>query len=127
MKIIQFRGHSDDTFGWDEMSTEGVRSGRGDDHDDCAEMKVRAFRVASESTGAAAIVTGVYGKCPAAVWSIGIAPDEEDVALPAWAAMPRFTTDGYTPVLALIVPDDTRVQLACVDGKCVDGKDAADE
>ena len=118
MKTIEFRGHSDDTFGWDEYDARKKRL-RGDDHDDCANGTVRAYRVSSESSGTAVIVIGVYSKAPAAVWAIGLAPDEEDVAIPDWAERPRFYTDGYTPALSLTVPDDTEVKLVCVDGKDV--------
>ena len=115
-KKIEFCGHSGNTFGWHEFDALGDPS-RGDDHDDCANMTVRAFRVNSESRGEAVIVTGVYGKCPAAVWSVGIAPDEEDVAIPAWATSPSFRTDGYTPIMTLVVPADATVTLVQVDGK----------
>lgn len=125
MKIIEFRGHSDDTFGYDLLDevSPHKRIG-GDDHDDCANSTVRAYRVESASTGTAVIVTGVYGKCPGATWSVGLAPDDEDVAIPAWASLSRFRTDGYTTVLTLHVPDDTAVTLVCVDGKTPAKEDA---
>lgn len=115
MKTIQFRGSSDDTFGWSEIR--GGRERGGDDHDDCAGMSVRAFRVASESTGQAVIVTGVYGQAPAGVWSVGLAPDDEDIAIPPWAASPHFRTEGYSVALTLDVPDDTTIKLVCVGGE----------
>ena len=115
-KKLEFCGYSDDTFGWHEFDGDGDPA-HGDDHDDAARMTVRAFRVASESTGQAVIVTGVYGKAPAAVWSIGIAPDEEGVEIPDWATSPRFHTYGYTPVMTLIVPADATVVLVNVDGE----------
>jgi hypothetical protein len=114
-RIIEFVGHSDDTFGWQEHDAR-QRLLRGDDHDDCANGKVRAYRVESEGTGTAVIVTGVYGKAPAGVWSVGIAPDDEGIAIPEWATRPYFRTDGYSPVLALTVPDDTTITLVAVDG-----------
>ena len=119
MKIIEFSGHSDDTFGFDvfDVTDNGKKCVGGDDHDDCANMTVRTYRVESQSTGTAVVVTGVYGKCPGGTWSIGISPDDEDVAIPEWAASPHFRTDGYTPVMALAVPDDASVKLVCVDGK----------
>lgn len=129
MKVIEFRGYSDDTFGFDVFNElKNPLSARdpggeclririgGDDHDDCANGTVRAYRVESTSTGTAVIVTGVYGKCPGATWSIGISPDDEDIAIPEWAARPHFRTDGYTPVMALTVPDDATVKLSRVDG-----------
>ena len=119
MKIIEFRGHSDDTFGFDVLDQAGKILDR-DDHDDCAKGTVRAYQVESAATGTAVIVTGVYGKCPRATWAIGISPDDEDIAIPTWAASPRFKTDGYTPVLSLVVPDDAVVRLVCVDGRYQD-------
>lgn len=115
-KTIEFLGHSDDTFGWQTVPRDG-QFPSGDDHDDCANMTVRAFRVWSRSTGTAVIVIGVYSKAPAAVWAIGIAPDEEDVAIPEWAQRPHFRTEGYTPVMSLVVPADATVTLVCVDGE----------
>jgi hypothetical protein len=116
MKIIEFRGHSDDTFGFDVLDPSGKNIG-GDDHDDAANGTVRAYRIESPSTGTAVIVIGVYSKCPGATWAIGISPDDEDIAIPEWATSPAFKTDGYTPVMALKVPDDATVQLVGVDGK----------
>lgn len=116
-KLIEFHGYSDDTFGFDVFDMSKTTRIGGDDHHDGANSTVRAYRVESKSTGTAVVVTGVYGKCPAATWSVGISPDEEDVAIPEWAARPHFRTDGYTPVLALTVPDDATVKLVCVDGK----------
>lgn len=124
MKIIEFRGHSDDTFGYDILDVEGKLADR-DDHDDCANGKVRAYRIESLSTGTAVIVIGVYSKCPGATWAIGLSPDDEDIAIPDWATSPTFKTDGYTPVLSLKAPDDATVQLVCVDGRKVD-KEASD-
>lgn len=124
MKVIEFRGYSDDTFGFDVFNdlTSKLLSGLrvrigGDDHDDCANGTVRAYRVESQSTGTAVIVIGVYAKCPGATWAIGLSPDDEDIAIPEWAACPHFRTDGYTPVMALTLPDDATVKLVRVDGK----------
>lgn len=125
MKTIEFAGHSDDTFGYDVLDASGKRIS-GDDHDDCARMKVRAYRVESEATGTAVIVIGVYGKCPGGTWAIGISPDDEDIAIPEWAAAPKFQTRGYTPVMSLTVPDDATIKLVCVDGKDVEDEDEDD-
>lgn len=116
MKIIEFRGHSDDTFGYDVIDAEGKIADR-DDHDDCANGTVRAYQIESASTGTAVVVIGVYSKCPGATWAIGLAPDDEDIAIPDWATSPKFRTDGYTPVMSLVAPDDAIVQLVCVDGR----------
>jgi hypothetical protein len=116
MKVIEFKGHSDDTFGYDVLGPGGKRID-GDDHDDCANMKVRTFEVWSEETETGIFVIGVYSKCPEAVWAVGLAPLDEGVAIPDWAARPEFRTENYTPVLRLEAPDDAVVTLVCVDGK----------
>ena len=117
MRTIEFAGHSDDVFGWSEYDAHRKRL-RGDEHDDCSNGKVRVFRVESPSTGAV-LVSGAYHKCLTAVWTVGLAPVDEDVPLPEWATMPRFRTDGYTPVMTLTVPDDATVGLESVDGDTV--------
>lgn len=116
MKRVEFRGEGDDIFGFAVLGA-GDKRIAGDDHDDCAEMTVRAYRIESVSTGTAVIVVGVYGRCPAGTWAIGISPDDEDVAIPVWAEQPRFKTDGYTPVMTLEIPDDSTIKLVRVDGQ----------
>lgn len=116
MKTIEFKGHSDDTFGYDVLGPGGKRIG-GDDHDDCARMTVRTFLVQSKSTNTGVHVIGVYSKCPTGVWAIGLAPFDEDIEMPAWASRVEFRTEGYTPVLRLFAPDDAEVTLVQVDGK----------
>lgn len=101
MKTIEFRGYSDDTFGWYPMGSEAD----GDDHDDCATFTVRTYVVEHESQRMA--VTGVYGT--GCMWSVGIAPMDDDEPLPDWPMRWRFT--DYSAVLSLTVPDDATVTL----------------
>lgn len=108
MKTIVFHGHSDDTAGWSWL-VDGRLEG-GDDHDDCAQMKPRTFRV--DAGGEAVHVTLIYSACPTGVWSIGLAPADEDVPMPRWAEQPLYKTHGYTPHMVLVVPDDAKVTLA---------------
>jgi len=117
MRDVEFRGSSDDTFGWYEPKTR-----RGDDHDDCANSKLRSFLVDSPSTGKV-IVAGVYGKCPGATWAVGMSPADEDVPLPPWAVRPVWSVDGYTTVLHLEVPDDTTITLVSIDGEKPESED----
>ena len=114
MKRLEFSGHSDDTFGWDLFDPDEKSVG-GDDHNDCASSKLRAFLISS-STGRV-VVTGVYGKLLSATWTIGLGLAEEDETWPDWARQPIWKARGYTPVLSLLVPDDAKIELWAVDGK----------
>jgi hypothetical protein len=57
-------------------------------------------------------VTGVYGK--GCMWSVGIAPVEDNETLPSWPMTWEFS--GYSTVLTLDVPDDASVRLVYPDG-----------
>ncbi len=114
MKRVEFSGHSDDTFGWNLFDPDEKSVG-GDDHDDCANSKLRAFLISS--TTGRVVVTGVYGKLLGATWAIGLGLAEEDEAWPDWARQPIWSARGYTPVLSLLVPDDAKIELWAVDGK----------
>lgn len=115
MKTLECRGSSDDTFGVYFRGNDG-RS-RGEDHDDCANFTVRSFTVDAGADGRV-IVIGVYGKCPDGTWAIGLSPVEEGDPWPSWA-QPKWSVDGYTPVMTMEVPDHTTVRLAAVDGEPV--------
>jgi len=112
MKTLECRGSSDDTFGVYTVHPDGLR---GPDHDDCADFSVRTFEIDAGVEGRLWVV-GVYGKCPVGVWAVGLAPVEEDAPWPTWA-QPRWSLDGYTPVMRLEVPDHATVQLVGVEGK----------
>ena len=96
--MLTFCGYSDDTF-----MCEGP--GVDVDHDDAARMTVRTIVVAAGDQRMA--VTGVYGQ--ACMWSIGIAPIDDDEPLPDWGMAWSFK--GYSAVLRLTVPDDATVSL----------------
>lgn len=115
MKKLEARGSSDDTFGvYTVRHDKGARLS-GEDHDDCANFSVRAFQIDAGPDGRV-LVVGVYGHCPNATWAIGLSPVDEEDPWPAWA-QPRWSVDGYTPVMTLEVPDHATVRLAAVDGK----------
>lgn len=99
MKTLKFEGYSDDTFGcyW---------KGGDVDDDDCANLSVRTIYVKAGEQRMA--VTGVYGQ--ACMWSVGIAPIEDDNAMPDWPM--RWSFSGYSTVLEIDVPDKFEVTLA---------------
>lgn len=90
---ITFQGYSDDTFGWTRDD------GAGDNHDDCANGIVRTYAI--ESGGYRLAVTGVYGR--GCMWSVGIAPIEDDDPVPPWPM--RWSFDGYSTVLEIDFSD----------------------
>ena len=91
--IYTFRGHSDDTFGWD------CSDGRGDDHDDSANHRVRTY-VLGSLPGHRLAVTGVYGL--GCMWAVGIAPLDDDEPLPGWPMTWSF--EDYSAVLRIEAP-----------------------
>ena len=97
---VRFSGYSDDTFGFSTSDR------RVEDHDDCAKETVRTVLI-QHATGALA-VTGVYGH--SCLWSVGIAPIDDDDPLPEWPMTWRF--EGYTTVLELVVPADALIEFA---------------
>jgi hypothetical protein len=114
MKTLEARGSSDDTFGvYAVRHDKGARL-YGEDHDDYSRSTVRSFEVNAGPDGRV-LVVGVYGKCPDGTWAIGLSPVEEGDPWPTWA-QPRWSVDGYTPVMTLEVPDHATVRLASVDG-----------
>lgn len=111
MKRLEARGSSDDTFGVYNVGPSGRLSG--EDHDDCANFRVRAFLVDAGADGRI-LVTGAYGRATG-TWAIGLSPVDEDDDWPTWAH-PSWSKDGYTPVMALAVPDHATVTLSTIDG-----------
>ena len=102
MKTLMFEGHSDDTFG--ELTT-------GEDHDNCANNAPIIFKVLSLSAGAGVLVIGHYHLAPDGVWTIGLAPVQEDSPIPDWPTRFRLSDRGYSPALEIDVPDDAHVEL----------------
>lgn len=112
--IVEFAGYSDDTFGYSFVEPNGKRSG-GDDHDDCANSRVRAWRVL-DPTGAGVLVVGAYSKVIPGVWFVGLAPLDEDVPFPPWAEAGRWRAENYSTVLRLELPEGSTIKLDSVDG-----------
>lgn len=50
------------------------------------------------------------GAMEGAVWSIGLAPLDEDVPLPDWSM--KWSADGCTAKLTITIPDDAKVRRA---------------
>lgn len=98
MATIEFSGHSDDIFGWQWIEDNGAGYG-GDEHDDSARGSVRTYHV--DASGERMAVTGVYGR--GCMWSIGIAPIDDDEPLPNWPMTWSFV--GYSARLRIELPD----------------------
>ena len=97
MKVI-FEGYSDDTFG-------AYWKGGDVDHDDCANLTVRTMIVKAGEHRMA--VTGVYGQ--ECMWSVGIAPIEDDEPLPPWPM--EWTFEKYSAKLTIDLPDGFEITL----------------
>ncbi len=104
MTTVKFEGYSDDTFGCYWKKADG-RSDDVDD-DDCAQLTVRTMHVKAGDKRMA--VTGVYGQ--ECMWSVGIAPIEDDEPMPDWPMRWRF--EGYSTVLEIDLPDGFEITLA---------------
>ncbi len=57
------------------------------------------------------IITAIYAHklVNAGVWNIGIAPVDEGVSIPPWNFECHLAESGYSPVLTVDCPDDTRI------------------
>jgi hypothetical protein len=107
LRTLRFYGHSDDTFGYEEI-VDG--SDRGDDHDNCNNGSLMAFKITSKDEGM--IVTGQYAPSPIpdGTWVVGITLLKEDSPLPNWP-MKWGTSDlVYSPSLILEAPDDAVIE-----------------
>ena len=107
MRTLAFFGHSDDTACWTWL-VDGEEEG-GDSHDDSASHTVRAWRVEAGPDRVDVVMS--YAPGPGAVWSVGLAPADEDVPIPQWAQSPKFETRGYSVWMILEVPDLAEVRL----------------
>jgi len=120
-KTLTVRGAGDDTFQWDYPGQRGEN-----DHDDCATGSVRTLHVEAVALKTCNMghehpdpaptsrmaITGVYGiRC---LWSIGIAPIEDDDLLPCWPMHWRF--EDYSTVLEISIPADATVKLVWPEG-----------
>lgn len=105
MKKLKFQGYSDDTFG--EYKETGI------DFDNCASGSPIRFRL--DSSEGSMLVVGQYARLGTPCWVIGIGQVDEDVLIPDWEM--RFSSEGYTTVLTMTVPDDTTLTCLEVIGK----------
>lgn len=100
MKTLIFSGSSDDTFGH-----------QSDDYDNCASGEPITFQIkrGEDEDFEGLFVIGQYGikKLPG-VWSIGIAPIDEDCPLPDWEM--EWSAQSYSTVLKIKVPGDCEIK-----------------
>lgn len=101
MKTLQFYGSSDDNF-----CVEG--GGHDDEINNCADGSTMAYTV--KHGGEGLIVTGQYApESIPGVWTIGVAPLDEDVPLPEWVIRFSLAERGYSSMLTIEVPDGAEV------------------
>lgn len=95
-KKLKFYGASDDLF-----EIEGTSLGEPDEIGCYSRTPI--VKVCNDLAGLQVIAHYV------GVWSIGIAPLDEDIPLPGWPMEWRLSGLGYSTELTLEVPDDVRV------------------
>ena len=101
MKTFKFEGYSDDTFG-----EYGVTN---DDVDNCAKNAPIQCDVIS-SDGQLSVVGHYWiSPSPHGCWTIGIAPIDEDVKIPAWPVRFKLSDEGYSPSMEIDAPDDAKL------------------
>lgn len=109
-KTLRFYGSSDDNF-----EIEGAI------RDEISKFDHHGLQFKLSSSEGQILIVGNYGEsAPGAVWTIGIAPVDEDIPIPAWAVKFRLAENGYSTELEIEVPDDT-VVTGYVDGELVEG------
>ena len=71
------------------------------------------IELSSEKTGESMIVYVSYAptKKENYCWMIGVQPADEDVEIPDWKQQFKLDVNGYSPILSLEVPDDTKAQF----------------
>lgn len=92
MKTLKFQGHSDDIFGEYNVIKD----------EEAAYDKLCRIQV-----GDALIVHGLY--VAGGVWMVGISQVDEDTSIPDWPM--RWTSEKYSVVLEIDVPDETVVMF----------------
>ena len=95
MKALRFYGYSDDTFG--EYASTNY------DVDNCGSGNPIQCRL--DSSEGSMLVIGQYARNDNPCWDIAIGQVDEDVPIPYWPM--KFSSEGYTTVLEIGVPDDT--------------------
>ncbi len=109
-KILRFSGSSDDNF-----EIEGAL------RDEISKFDHHGLQFKLSSSEGQLLVVGIYGEsAPGAVWTVGIAPVEEDVPIPEWPVKVRLAENGYSTELEIEVPDDTFV-TGYADGVLIEG------
>jgi len=102
MKRYEFSGNSDDTFG--EYNITNI------DRDNCASEAPISFLIQSGEDHM--VVVGHYWIHPdAGCWTIGITPLDEDVNIPNWPVSFTLSDNGYSPTMAVEVPDDAVLKV----------------
>jgi len=101
MKKLQFYGSSDDCF-----CVEG--GGHDNEIDNCADGSTMAYTVKQGDAGL--IVTAQYApEALPGVWTIGVAPLDEDVPIPDWPMRFGLAERGYSSMLTIEVPEAVEV------------------
>jgi len=99
-KTLQFYGASDDLFECEGAITEeiGCFSAPGTYHLKSADGEL--------------LVIALYGVGNIACWTIGACQVDEGVPIPAWPVTYSTHESGYSVLLTLEVPDDTRLVMS---------------
>jgi hypothetical protein len=103
MKLLQFEGMSDDTFGETNVFM--------DDYDNCASGKPIKWRV--KANDGSLIVIGKYALYGTGGWLIGVAPDDyadDEVHIPDWPIRITRSMAEYSPMLHIEAPDDVSIE-----------------
>lgn len=99
MKTLVFYGYSDDTFGEYGFTNEDV--------DNCGSGNPIHIKLVSSE--GAMVITGQYSRFDNGCWDIAVGQVDEDIPIPAWSMEFGTAEDGYSTLLRLTVPDDTRM------------------
>lgn len=97
MKILKFYGYSDDTFGEYGVTNPSV--------DNCGSGKPIQCEIIAD--GYSLLVVGQYDRNNNGCWDVGICQHEECEIIPSWHT--RISSDEYTAVLEIDVPDDFKL------------------
>lgn len=99
MKVLEFYGSSDDTFGEYGLTNEDV--------DNCASYKPIMCKLVS--TDGEMVVIGQYDRFRNGCWDIGVSQVDKHTPIPNWRMEFCTASNGYSSLLRLVVPYDTRL------------------